>query len=93
MNRITGMTKSDVPGVGKRKPSSRFRESVCLAVPHLSSIRNGEIANAPRLSEDTGLVGGGDMTTLRHHPHDETLMSFAAGVLDPAMSLVRSCHL
>jgi anti-sigma factor ChrR (cupin superfamily) len=33
------------------------------------------------------------MTTLRHHPHDETLMSFAAGVLDPAMSLLRSCHL
>lgn len=33
------------------------------------------------------------MTTLRHHPHDETLMSYSAGTLDPAMSLVLSCHL
>ncbi len=33
------------------------------------------------------------MTRLRHHPHDETLMSFASGTLDPAFSLVLGCHL
>jgi putative transcriptional regulator len=33
------------------------------------------------------------MTSLRHHPHDETLMSFASGTLDPAFSLVLGCHL
>ena len=33
------------------------------------------------------------MTKLRHHPHDETLMSFASGTLDPAFSLVLGCHL
>lgn len=33
------------------------------------------------------------MTGLRHHPHGETLMSHAARTLDPALSLVLSCHL
>ena len=33
------------------------------------------------------------MTALRHHPHGETLMSHAAGTLDPALSVVLSCHL
>ncbi len=33
------------------------------------------------------------MTAPRHHPHGETLMSHAAGTLDPALSLVLSCHL
>ncbi len=33
------------------------------------------------------------MTGLHHHPHDETLMSFSAGTLDPAFALVVSCHL
>ncbi len=32
------------------------------------------------------------MTGLRHHPHGETLMSHAARTLDPALSLVLSCH-
>ena len=30
------------------------------------------------------------MTALRHHPHGETLMSHAAGTLDPALSVVLS---
>ena len=30
------------------------------------------------------------MTALRHHPHGETLMSHAAGALDPALSVVLS---
>ena len=30
---------------------------------------------------------------LRHHPHGETLMGQAAGTLDPAFSVVLSCHL
>ncbi len=33
------------------------------------------------------------MTALRHHPHGETLMSHAAGMLDPALSVVLTCHL
>jgi putative transcriptional regulator len=33
------------------------------------------------------------MTALRHHPHGETLMSHAAGALDPALSVVLRCHL
>ena len=33
------------------------------------------------------------MTALRHHPHGETLMSHAAGTLDPALSVVLRCHL
>ncbi len=33
------------------------------------------------------------MTKLRHHPQGETLMSYAAGTLDPAFSLIMSCHL
>jgi putative transcriptional regulator len=33
------------------------------------------------------------MTALRHHPQGETLMSRAAGTLDPALSLVLTCHL
>src|SRR5208337_907592 len=33
------------------------------------------------------------MTALRHHAHGETLMSQAAGTLDPALSAVLSCHL
>ncbi len=30
---------------------------------------------------------------LRHHPHGETLLSEAAGTLDPAFSVVLRCHL
>jgi putative transcriptional regulator len=33
------------------------------------------------------------MTAPRSHPHGETLMSFAAGALDPALALVLNCHL
>ena len=33
------------------------------------------------------------MTAPRHHPHGETLMSYAAGALDPALSVVLRCHL
>ena len=33
------------------------------------------------------------MTGLRHHPHGETLMGHAARTLDPALSLVLSCHM
>ncbi len=33
------------------------------------------------------------MTELRHHPHGETLMSYGAGTLDPALSVVLTCHL
>jgi len=33
------------------------------------------------------------MTMLRHHPHGETLISQAAGTLDPAFSVVLGCHL
>jgi putative transcriptional regulator len=33
------------------------------------------------------------MTSPRNHPHGETLMSFAAGTLDPAFALVLDCHL
>jgi putative transcriptional regulator len=33
------------------------------------------------------------MTLLRHHPQGETLMSWAAGTLDPAFSMVLDCHL
>ena len=33
------------------------------------------------------------MMALRHHPHGETLISHAAGTLDPALSVVLSCHL
>jgi putative transcriptional regulator len=32
------------------------------------------------------------VTLLRHHPHGETLISHAAGALDPAFSAVLSCH-
>ena len=33
------------------------------------------------------------MTRIRHHPQGETLMSYAAGTLDPALSVVLDCHL
>ncbi|MFZ1109940.1 MAG: hypothetical protein WAN43_16520 [Rhodomicrobium sp.] len=33
------------------------------------------------------------MTSPRAHPYGETLMSFAAGTLDPAFALVLDCHL
>ena len=33
------------------------------------------------------------MTALRHHPLGETLMSHAAGTLDPGLSIVLRCHL
>lgn len=33
------------------------------------------------------------MITPRRHPHGETLMSYAAGALDPAFALVLCCHL
>ncbi len=33
------------------------------------------------------------MTDPRRHPHGETLISFAAGALDPAFALVLNCHL
>jgi putative transcriptional regulator len=33
------------------------------------------------------------MITPRRHPHGETLMSYAAGALDPAFTLVLCCHL
>jgi putative transcriptional regulator len=33
------------------------------------------------------------MTVLYRHPHGETLISRAAGTLDPALSLVLRCHL
>jgi anti-sigma factor ChrR (cupin superfamily) len=32
------------------------------------------------------------MTAVCHHPHGETLMSHAAGTLDPPLSVVLRCH-